>query len=116
MTIAVRPLPVLTEDGKTAAYIHEGHIFRKQLLSKNMLQSPRGWSISENLVIEGRPVKFAELPRYGVDIIQVAVTDTNQLYVVAFRKFTENCIPVNRGTGPHKALALPFWTGPLRWK
>jgi hypothetical protein len=113
MTVAVKPLQVKTQDGKhTAGIIYGGHIFRKQLTMSNMLQSPRGWSISTNLLIDGRPVTFDELPRYGVDVIQIHVVDApvmENLYYASYNSFKENGLDVDRKTGIHKALALPFW-------
>ncbi len=112
MVIQVAPLTVKATDGHTAGLIYSGHIFRKQLVMANMLQSPRGWTISKDLIIEGRPVKLEDLPRYGVDIIQIHVKDvpaSQNLYVASFKNFIENGLDVNRKTGWHKALALPFW-------
>jgi len=101
MAVAVGPLIIKTKDGKgTVGYVR-GHIFRKEVHKKNMLESPPGWTIEADT--------FAMLPRYGVTVIQVAVKDTKRVFVTTYDTFERNCLDVDRGTGPHKALALGYW-------
>ena len=110
MTVLVKPLQVKTRDGRhTAAYI-VGSVFRKQLHQENKLQSPPGWTLENEFIIEGRYVKLAELKRYGITTIQIHVLEApGSLYVASLQSFRDNGLEVDRGTGLHVALADPFW-------
>jgi hypothetical protein len=101
MTTAIKPLILYASDGKHVAGFVRENIFRKELHTSNQLRTPPGWSIEADI--------FDMLKRYGVTVIQIKDKDTRKLYVVSRATFEENCLDVNRGTGPHKALALPFW-------
>jgi hypothetical protein len=100
--VKVAPLIIYAADGKHIAGFVRENIFRKELIgSKNMLHSPPGWTIEADV--------FDKLKRYGVTVIQVLDKETRKLYVVSRDTFERECLPVDRGTGPHKALALPYW-------
>ena len=102
MTIAVKPLILYAADGKHVAGFVRENVFRKELFgSKNMLHTPPGFTIETDV--------FNSLKRYGVTVIQIKDKETGKLYVASRATFEDNCLDVNRGTGPHKALALPFW-------
>ncbi len=112
MTTAIKPLIVKTEDGKhTYAWI-VGAVLRKQVTMSNQLNSPPSWTLAKRFIISGKFVKLDELPRYGIRVIQMDVIDAPcdaNLYVASLNSFNENGLDVNRGTGPHRALALDFW-------
>ena len=103
----IKPYPLRARDQNGKEYcpgwIWQGHIFRKTPRLKDMLKSPPAWTISTEV--------FEMLPRYGVDVIQMKVKETGELYVTSMRTFKENCVPggVDRKNGRNAALALSFW-------
>ena len=84
-----------------------GNIFRKDITSDCIVDSPRGLSI--------RTAEFNKLAGLRVKIIWMVILDTRQLYVASLEKFTEKCVPIDKGTGPHKLLEMKYWAGPLKW-
>ena len=54
MPVEVSPLLVMTKDGRHVAGHIRGRVFRKQLYMRNMLNSPVGWSLDGEFLLNGK--------------------------------------------------------------
>ena len=99
------PLKAIDKDGREycPGWIWQGHIFKKTPYHKDMLLSPRGWTIETAV--------FNDLPKMGIDVIQFYDKDERKLYVSSMRNFMENRLPggCDRHNGHNEVLALGFW-------
>ena len=117
MTYAVKDRPRFLRDRDAAGKSYTigairpgatGLVFRKDITSNCIVDSPRGLSI--------RTAEFNKLAAEHVKVIQFVITDTKQLYVASLETFTSKCTPIDKGTGPHKLLEMKYWAGPLGWR
>lgn len=115
MTLAVHPRYLRSTDDLTGKPItigalwkgNTGYIFRKDISSDCIVDSPRGLSI--------RKAEFEKLDGERVKLIWVVV-DKKWLYVASMETFKTHCQEIDKGTQPHKLLEMKWWRGPFEWR